>query len=231
MIADVIVRNAADQFDHIPVVDDNRIVGLLDLVPFNYGEPAHGKVSGRAAPISEENLIGTDAGILSFIRDADAQSCRLVGSRREIAGLVTLSDLQRLPARAALFAMITYLEMTMAAAIRREAERDWISRLSGDRQNKLRDEVSKAKSSDSFVDALVFTQFADKAAIIKKSPTFSESRTSFKSAMHRIEALRNDVAHAADYAATRDAATRVCATVREMDHWIERLSAWHRALV
>jgi hypothetical protein len=42
-------------------------------------------------PLSEENLIGADAGILDFVRDADRQRCRLVISGREIGGLVTLS--------------------------------------------------------------------------------------------------------------------------------------------
>jgi hypothetical protein len=61
----------------------------------------------RALP--EENLIGADAGILSFVKGADRRGCRLVMSGAEISGLVSLSDLQKLPVRATvLFALITH---------------------------------------------------------------------------------------------------------------------------
>ena len=90
-------------------------------------------------PLSEQLLIGADASILDFMMMADRQRCRLVVLESEISGLVSLSDLQRLPVRAALFALITQSEIKMADAIRREC-RDphkefdtWMDRLSVDR--------------------------------------------------------------------------------------------------
>jgi hypothetical protein len=58
-------------------------------------------VSARMSRLSDENLIGADASILTFVRNADRQKCRLVLSGLEISGLVSLSDLQRLPVWAA----------------------------------------------------------------------------------------------------------------------------------
>jgi len=48
-------------------------------------------------PLSEDNLIGADAGILAFVKMADRHSCRLVIAGSEITGLVSLSDVQQLP--------------------------------------------------------------------------------------------------------------------------------------
>jgi hypothetical protein len=79
-----------------------------------------------------------------------------VSSRNQIGGLVTLSDRQRLPARAALFGLVTHLEILMAEVIRREFEgtEEWMKRLSEERQKKLRDELEKAQKRDGLVDPL-----------------------------------------------------------------------------
>ena len=46
-----------------------------------------------------------------------ADPCRLVVSGTGIVGLVTLSDLQKLPVRAVLLALLTGLEISMSEAI------------------------------------------------------------------------------------------------------------------
>ncbi len=132
----MVTRNQGG-FDYFPVVEcadafPERVIGLVELAPFMHGATPRGCVRDQMRPLSEENLIGADASILAFIRNADQQECRLVVSGPEISGLVSLSDLQRLPVRAALFAMVTHLEITMAHAIRSECNRseDWLIRLS-----------------------------------------------------------------------------------------------------
>ena len=75
-----------------------------------HGAKPLGLVSDVMRPLSEGNLLGADASILTFIRYADHQKCRLIVSGHEISGLVCLSDLQRLPVRAALFGLVTCLK-------------------------------------------------------------------------------------------------------------------------
>jgi hypothetical protein len=91
-----------------------------------------GTVRDHAKSLSEENLIGADAGILTFVRDADSRPCRLVVAGTEIIGLVSLSDLQRLSVRPVLFMLITHLELLMTDVIRAEfeASSEWKDRLS-----------------------------------------------------------------------------------------------------
>ncbi|WP_287209273.1 hypothetical protein, partial [Mesorhizobium sp.] len=77
--------------------------GLFFAERFFDATPPSGKISESVIPLSEETLVGADASILDFIRDADQRPCRLVVSGRQIEGLVSISDMQKLPVRAALF--------------------------------------------------------------------------------------------------------------------------------
>lgn len=229
-IAVVAERNRSDAFDFLPVTeqDDDRIIGLIEIAPFLQGAEARGNVEEKMLRLSEENIIGADASILAFIRDADRQRCRLVISGPQISGLVSLSDLQQLPVRAALFGMVTHLEVTMAKCIRRKfgADEEWAESLPPGREAKLLERISQAKQQDSFVDALLLTEFSDKVTIIKRIKGFPWARRTFESNLAQIQSLRDGLAHANDYAATRQAAIRVCETVRLMDVWIESLTAW-----
>lgn len=232
-----VVANNVESFDHLPVIDASQddvetIVGLLDVRSLGSEERLQATVRERMNPLSEQLLIGADASILDFMMMADRQRCRLVVSESEISGLVSLSDLQRLPVRAALFALITQSEITMADAIRREC-RDphkefdtWMNRLSVDRQNKIHDEIGRSTDEDGFVDSLLFTQYGDKVTILRKSPRFQWSKTKFKSDMRNVESLRDQIAHANDYASTPVAAEQVCSTVRSLHCWNRRLASW-----
>jgi hypothetical protein len=231
----VVERNRSDQFDFLPVLEPEsesnskpaRIIGLIELVPFLDGTvSANESVRSHMQLLSEENLIGANASILSFVRDADRHRCRLVISDCDISGLVSLSDLQRLPVRAALFTMVTHLEILMSHLIRLgyPDSSEWLKQLSLDRQKGIRDEIDASRRDNSFIDDLLFTQFADKVMIIKKSALISSNKTQFKKDLGRVRNLRDDLAHANDYAASRDAARSVSETVRVMDKWIEEFA-------
>jgi hypothetical protein len=215
-ISDVVDRNPED-FDFIPVVDENqRFIGM-----FNASAQRDRRTLGTIwqcfSPLSEENLIGADASILDFILDADQKPCRLVISGVKIVGLVSLSDLQRLPVRAALFALITGFEMTMADFIRQKhpEDSDWLRLLTETRERRVEDEKAKAKADDSYVDTLLFTQFCDKREIVKRE--FPEDlRKSLEEALIEIEQLRNNIAHANEYASSPSQAKNVCELVREL---------------
>lgn len=229
-LADVVARNRENPFDHFPVTlpdtdmadSNNKIIGVIDITPYMHQTETQLTVKDIMDPLSEEILIGADAGIWAFVRDADLHPFRFVVSGPVISGLVSLSDLQRLPVRGALFAMVTHLEMVMADAIRvKFRQRDeWMSLLSQGRQDKLRSEIAKAKSEDTYIDALHYTQFADKITIIKNLPTLPGAKSSFERDLGQVRSLRDSLAHANDFAATRDDAKNVCKTSRLIDHWI-----------
>jgi hypothetical protein len=234
-LASVIERNRAKAFDFLPVTESavgaeapERLIGLIEILPYMHANYPRGLVRDAMLALSEDNLIGADASIIAFVRTADRQRCRLVISGSQISGLVSLSDLQRLPVRVVLFAMITQLETIMTGCIRNEfaGSEDWIERISPERQSKLRERAAAAKRDDGFVEFLLLTEFADKVTIIRRSPEFRWARESFRHDLRRVQMLRNDLAHANDYASTRAAAIKTCETVRLTELWIDRLGAW-----
>ena len=78
----------------------------------------------------------------------------------------------------------------------------------------------KPKVND-FVDALLFTQFADKVTIILKVRLWL-TNSEFENELKQIQDLRDDLPHANNYAATSDAAINLCNTVRIIEKWNEK---------
>ena len=95
-----------------------------------------------------------------------------------VSGLVSLSDLQQLPVRAALFTLVTSLEIVMAEVITRHWERpeDWMGQLSEQRQGQLQDLIAAAKARDGFVGEIAYTQFGDKKSLIGKGGFLSRKQ-------------------------------------------------------
>jgi hypothetical protein len=75
-------------------------------------------------------------------------------------------------------------------------------------------------------DDLLFTQFADKNPIIRKSPDFTGSKRKFEDELSKVQNLRDSLAHVNDCAAPGDAAARTSAIVRGVEHWIAHWNAW-----
>ncbi len=217
-LSDVVEHNT-ESYDYLPVTAEKggRIVGLFHAVDFTDKSRPAGRVREHCRPQSEEHLIGADASILDFIREADCRPCRLVVSGTGIVGLVTLSDLQKLPVRAALFALVTGLEISMYEAIKRKLPTgDWRSCLSQSRQEKIQQKITRSKDQDGFVDELLFTEFCDKRDILTKLSCFSSRKKELRNPLKRIEGLRHKIAHANEYAATPEEARDVCGIVRNL---------------
>jgi len=233
-LSDVMARNT-EPYDFLPVVTSenaaqDRIIGLFHAARYCDEEPGERCIEEHYEPLSEDYLIGADASILNFVVDADKKPCRLVISGPEIVGLVSLSDLQKLPVRAALFALITGFEIAMFEAIKREFtdDEDWKSHLSNGRREKIDEEIEQSHEGDGFVDALLFTQFCDKSDILLKGFQLPESKTAFSGKLKQIQALRDNLAHANEYAASPDEARHVCQVIRDLLRLRDEIVAMER---
>lgn len=219
-VSAVTTRNTY-QYDFIPVMSDNAlesegIIGLFHAALFHPFPRSNETIKAHMLPLSEDYLIGADASILDLIKEADSRPCRLVVSGSRITGLVSLSDLQKLPVRAALFALVTSFEITMSEAIRRKfpQDGDWMALLSDGRRAMIKDEIANSKKDDGFINALLFTQFCDKAEIVKKVFRFEESKTKMGEQLSAIQRLRDNLAHANEYATSPAEAKCLCRLVR-----------------
>ncbi|WP_417605582.1 CBS domain-containing protein [Primorskyibacter flagellatus] len=205
------------KFSYFPVTnEDNRVIGLYHAERWFTEDAPDTPISNDFAPLSEEIVIGADASIFDFVMQADTYPTNLVVSGNQIAGLVSLSDLQTLPVRASLFALITSLEMAMALAIQKRFPQSegWMSLLSEGRRQKLINGIAEAKAQDGFVSEIAFTQLSDKADIIRKAQLLSPNCGEVKERFKTIRDLRDNLAHANTYAVTSEAAKLVCKAVR-----------------
>jgi hypothetical protein len=155
--------------------------------------------------------------VLRYIEEATASPCRLVIRDTQIAGVVTISDLQKLAVRPALFVLVTHLELLMAAAIRahfrERPDEDWLVKL-GDRRDRVEQEWQKLKASSLEIDLIAATQFADKRQILVKSGLLQCSRSRAEREFGAIENLRDGLAHANNYASTTESALTTIRAVR-----------------
>lgn len=223
-LSEAMERNT-EGYDHLPVINKSGerepIIGLLHATSFRAKPIPAGTVSSHMEPLSDDALIGAGSSILDFIVSGDTRPCRLVVSDEGIGGLVSLSDVQKLPVRAALFALITDLEISMTMAIRTKFENGngWIYCLNEGRQQKICELVEKSKRNDAFVDELLLAQITDKVDIIRALKSdfgIDWTNTFFHKNKERIRKLRDALAHANEYAATVDQAKDLCSVVREI---------------
>jgi len=216
-IAAVMQKNSMD-YSFLPVVDgDDRYLGLFDAGHWFRRTPPEEPIGDNFEPFSEDLVIGADASIFEFVMQADEQPTRLVVSGHKVAGLISISDLQQLPVRAALFTLITGLEIAMAKRIEAEWEGDgdaWKRLLSARRREAVQQKIVEAQQSDNFVSDIALTQFSDKVTVICKKGLIPGSRNKLEPSFRRIRDLRDSLAHANYYAETPEAAKNVCEVVR-----------------
>ena len=154
LVSDVIERMSnTERYDYLPVTDvgsdgKERIAGLYAVGACTAGEDVSAeRVDRRFCPLSEDLLIGAKVSILDYIGDSGKKPVRLVVSDSGIVGLVTRSDLQKPPARVALFALLTGFEVIMSDVIRTRLPCDgWMQCLSCGRRQILEEQINKSRS-------------------------------------------------------------------------------------
>ncbi len=120
-------------FDQFPVEEGNRIVGVLE----RSSEVSHcvGPTSEWMTPLHGSMLVAGSAPISSLLSQLNQPPYyRLVLQNGPTLGLVTRSDLLKLPVRLLAFSLVTHLELTMMEVIRAEfpKDEDWLCKLSLD---------------------------------------------------------------------------------------------------
>jgi hypothetical protein len=207
-----------DLYSFMPVTDDNdRIIGLYDAQRWFQAEPPDAPVSDSFQRLCESMIIGENASIFDFILRAEERPTCLVVSDSGIGGLVSISDLQQLPVRAALFALITSLEMAMSLRIRAhwpEGSNGWLDLLPDQRAASIQKSARHAVRKNAYVDDVILTNFSDKADVVREAGLLGSDKAQWTDPLKGIQGLRNDLAHAKPFAASPEKAVHVCQMVK-----------------
>jgi CBS domain-containing protein len=220
--AEVMGRADLLQFDCIPVRNGERVVGVLE----RNGEFASGPARDAMRRLDDGLLVSSDEPLKGFIPLLVESPHRLVVRGARIEGIVTRSDVHKLPVRLLAFALVTHLEMTMAGVILGRSERDdWIGSLSDGRRDKVMEKFDELRTENFDPPLIEMTDFADKRSVLAKMGVLdSPSKSKAVEAFERIEDLRNKVAHAGTYVETQPQFGEFVETLQLTETWIGRLS-------
>jgi hypothetical protein len=206
-------------FDQIPVKDEKgRIVGVLN----RNTESGARNVSDDMTPLDESLLISADAPLMSFIQVAGTSPFRLILDQDGINGIVTRSDLLKLPVRTLVFAFVAHLESAMNEAIlyRYGTNIKWLELLSEGRRTKVMAKLRILKEERIEPALLELTDFCDKRTIIAKSFFFGKK---FVTDAKELEVLRNTVVHAARFINDDVGAGQLVHQLATAQEWIVEL--------
>jgi hypothetical protein len=187
-VARVFAESSLEIYDQIPVQKAGRIVGVLER---RIGSPL-GAARDHMHALEDTLLVSAEGPLMSFVRTADASPYRLVVRETEISGIVTRSDLLKLPVRVLAFAMITHLESLMAEVILEACGSDdelWMKYLNQTRREKIVEKQAKLQSRR--MDPLLLLElmdFCDKRDIVKELRHFGAD---FERQLKGIEGVRN----------------------------------------
>lgn len=222
-IAAAAERAKEGRFTFLPVRAhrDAQVIGLYRTdVPMKAGALT---VADAMEPLRGSNLIGANAPLLDFVITADTSPCRLVLDRAEITGLVTLSDLQRLPVRTVLFGMFIHLELLLTEAIKRQLGQTTcpFDLLPGGDARQPRGRWQRMSVAGMDRDPWGALDFGHKVTIARNQNLIDVGGGEELSRIEKV--IRHPIAHARDYAATPAAAMSVASHTRLMREWIEQL--------
>ena len=223
-----------DRFSFLPVEQADPITGLYRITGiyraeqwFDKAPPPGKSIGDDFERLTEDHLVGSNASILDFITTGVEHPTRLVVSGTEIVGLVCMADLHKLPVRAALFSVVTALEIAMADRIDdawQDRPRGWLDLLSCARREKVKDRITEARRNDTFVSDIASTQLADKATIIiRRGGLVAGSNSQLERDFRAIRKLRDNLAHGNDYASTPTSAKSVSRTVATVLDFVNQL--------
>jgi hypothetical protein len=218
--AEVLRDPSLRDYDRIPVTENGRIVGVLERSP-GVRDGCCGKHMRR---LDDSILISAEEPLTKLLPLLQHSPYRLVLRGPEIQGIVTRSDIAKLPVRVLVFTLITQLEMVMADLIRKRcpSHKQWLLLLSPGRREKLTEKEQKSKEENLNLPLLELTDFCDKRTIVKK---LLKLPNDFEEALVDIEKLRNTLAHAGDYAQDAERLRDFLDRLRLAQKWIDELSA------
>ena len=218
--ADTWLADAPADFDQFPVREDARTIGLL--VCGNYPGLL---VREAMRPLSEDLIASADMPIAELIPGMKALPYRLILRGDRIDGLVTQSDLLKLPVRVVVFGLLTHLETAMADLVSTHWPGDtWTAELSPGRHAKLLEKEAALRRRGLNPPRVELTEFADKRDLCKRLMT--KDRKRFERELDGLRDLRDQLAHAATFVAETDGAAGIASFVDKCEaarYWLQQV--------
>lgn len=222
---EVLNRPELNEYDQIPVVDGSSIVGILE----RSSPIPSGRVSSYMRRLRDDFLVSADEPLTRFIPRLARDGYRLVVRGTAIRGIVTRSDLHKLPVRLVAFCLVTHLEILFAELIqhRCDTEEALLALLTSQRRKELQGYLKSLKQHRLDPPFLEVTGYLDKRDLVLHlySEELGDDAPLFEREVDEIKELRNCVAHGATYADNDDDMRTFVCRLQQAQNWIDRLSS------
>lgn len=178
----VLSRPDLNGIDQIPITDDGWIVALWE----------HSR-EWKRRPLDDSILVSADAPLWHFIHTVHEQPYRLVVEQTGITGIVTWSDLLKVPVLVLAFSLMAELELAMNRRIlEQHADDMWLDLLDKDEQQKIRGRRRKLERENLTLPMIELADLWHKAKLLRG--TLGAGRD-FEAELGKVVKLRNDVDH------------------------------------
>jgi hypothetical protein len=217
-----LAKNYLD-FDQFPVKQGDATVGIL----LREGDHGDKPVNESMQQLRDGLIVSADMPIVDLIPHLRANHYRLVLRGGRIDGLVTQSDMLKLPVRMLLFGLISHLELSLRALIRKRVPwPEWMELLGPKRRRVVNRQLADFKNVRFEPDPLEFTDFSDVQNALANQPDLADG---FRAATDAIRELRNEIAHAKTYVSSADDMHQFVDRFGYVREWIDRVSRMLRA--
>jgi hypothetical protein len=206
-------------FDHIPVREGTRIVGMLERVALN-GE---GIVRDRMHRLDGEMLVSAEEPLPKFLPTLAESKYRLVVQGTKIQGIVTLSDVAKLPVRLLAFTLVAHLEAVMTRVIRAKCPNDderWLALLGEQRERVEKRLEGRRKQNIHLLSPIEVAYLSEKISVVGKLLRLKNLEDDRKS----ITDFRNSLAHDGDIVKECKGVEGLLGRLGLVRGWIERLN-------
>ncbi len=181
---EVLTRPEFQGFDQIPMADGSRIVSILER-----GNPP------QLRRLDDSVLVSADDLLSHFIHTVHEQPYRLVVDKTAIAGIVTWSDLLKLPVIVLAFSLVAELELAMNQRIKQQygGSEKWLKLVDDEEAiKKITGRRRKLEKENLVLPTIELADLIGKARVFRK---MLGTGRDFDTDLESIRELRNDVAH------------------------------------
>jgi predicted transcriptional regulator len=205
-------------FDQIPVRHGSSIVGIVER---ENSLSQRGTVETYMTRLDDSVLSAAETPLMDFITNEALYRLVLRGSK--IEGIITKSDLIKLPVRLLAFSLVTHVEALLNRIIRATGEKEEIllSYLLSGRQKDIAKSLRKLKVQKRELDPLELTYLSDKRMIVSNLKIFEEEQLV---ELKELNELRNTIAHQKNYTESEKLVQDFIEQLRLAPKWIKLLS-------
>jgi hypothetical protein len=201
-----------NDFDHVPLTDHEGSIVAVFV-----------RNRGRL-DLREDMFMTADTPLLSYLETADKRPFCFLLSDSVISGLVTLSDIQKLPVYSILFSLSIAVEMLLMELIRKScgANSDaWFELLDESQKGTINKHWDDARKRNLAIDKLYHASLSHEIKAALKLGLFEHDSDEHRQFSDLVD-LRNTICHAAEVAPNLEEARKIPARVNNA----QNLAKW-----